>query len=202
MTYGTTGLRVDRVDANDIEVSLVSHARSNSTESWTAFSWRTRLSPRGSNRRFYMYQGEPWSISASVALDMLQELNDQHPLSSDPAPTVRPEILFSESMTPDMRRKIWAEICLPEDRWSQDAEFVLTQDPFRRNLWRKIGIVDRSSGRATFRSTTRDGAHAQRKMIPSWRDWYLDNSMLDGGGREMGVFLDLLSDGSRVSGSA
>lgn len=195
MSYSEPVFRVDRVDTNDIQVSLVGHSRHTSTESWMTFSWRTRLSPGGSNRRFYMSQGEPWSISTSVALEMLQELNERHPLSSDPAPTVRPEVVFSRSMTPDMRRKVWAEICLPEDRWSQDVEFVVTQDPFRRNNWRKIGIVDEASGQATFRSTTLDGTYAPRKTIPSWTDWYLDNSMLDCGGREMAAFLDLLTDG-------
>ena len=98
-------------------------------------------------------------------------------------------------MTPDMRSKIWTEICLPEDRWSQDVEFVVTQDPFRRNLWRKIGIVEGSSGQASFRSTTRDGTYSPKKMIPSWTEWYLDNSMLDCEGREMAAFLDLLANG-------
>lgn len=197
MVYGQPGVRVDRVDVNGIEVSLVSHERSNTTESWTTFSWRTRLSPGGNNRRFYMHQGEPWSVNTSVALDMLKELNDQHPLSGDPGPTVRPEVLFSASMTPDMRSKIWREIRLPEDRWGDDVEFVVMQDPFMRNLWRKVGIIDRSSGQATFRSTTRDGTYSQKKTIPSWKDWYLDNSMLDCGGRELGAFLDLLGNGSR-----
>lgn len=195
MAYGKTDFRVDRVDTNGIQVSLVGHDRQTSTESWTAFSWRTRLSPGGSNRRFYMHQGEPWCMSSSVALSMLQELNDQHRLSSDPAPTVRPEVLFSTSMTPDMRSRVWTEICLPEDRWSQDVEFAVMQDPNRRNQWRKIGIVDRASGQVTFRSATRDGTYAQKKTIPTWTNWYLDNSMLDCGGREMAVFLHLLADG-------
>jgi len=98
-------------------------------------------------------------------------------------------------MTPEMRSKYWLEIRLPEDRWSRDVEFVVTQDPFRRNHWRKIGIVDHSTGRATFRSTTRDATYGQKKAIPDWNGWFLDNSMLDAGGREMGAFLDLLSHG-------
>ena len=195
MGYSETDFRVDGVDTNGIEVSLVSHARSTSTESWTAFSWRTRLAPGGSNRRFYMHQGEPWTISSQLAIAMLSELDGQHPFASDPGTTVRPEVLFSCSMTPEMRSKYWLEIRLPEDRWSRDVEFVVTQDPFRRNHWRKIGIVDHSTGRATFRSTTRDATYGQKKAIPDWNGWFLDNSMLDAGGREMGAFLDLLSHG-------
>lgn len=193
VAYSEAGFRVDRVDTNGVEVSLVSHTRSTSTESWTTFSWRSRLSPGGPNRRFYMHQGEPWSISSSVALSMLNELNDEHPCYSDPQPTVRPEVLFSRSMTADMRSSVWSEICLPEDRWAHEVEFVVMQDPLRRNLWRKVGIFDRSSGRVTFRSTTLDSTYSPRKTIPTWQNWYLDNSMLDCGGREMGVFLDLLS---------
>ncbi|EKA62267.1 hypothetical protein B277_03038 [Janibacter hoylei PVAS-1] len=193
MAYGEPVFRADRVDTNGIEVSLVGHSRHTSTESWMTFSWRTRLSPGGSNRRFYMHRGEPWGMSTSVALSMLHELNDQHRLSSDPAPTVRPEVLFSTSMTPDMRSRIWTQICLPEDRWSQDVEFVVTQDPYRRNQWRKIGIVDSASGQVAFRSTTLDGTYPPKKIIPSWTDWYLDNSMLDCEGRELGAFLDLLT---------
>lgn len=195
MGYSEADFRVDEVDTNGIEVLLVRHARSTSTESWTTFSWRTRLAPGGSNRRFYMHQGEPWTISSQLAIAMLSEMDRQHPFASDLGTTVRPEVLFSCSMTPEMRFLYWREICLPEDRWSSDVEFVVTQDPFQRNHWRKIGIVDHSRNRATFRSTTRDATYAPKKTIPDWNDWFLDNSMLDADGREMGAFLDLLSHG-------
>src|SRR5215211_6799030 len=104
-------------------------------------------------------KAKPWTISSQLAIAMLSELDGQHPFTSDPGTTVRPEVLFSCSMTPEMRSKYWLEIRLPEDRWSRDVEFAVTQDPFRRNHWRKIGIVDHSTGRATFRSTTRDATY-------------------------------------------
>jgi hypothetical protein len=61
-------------------------------------------------------------------------------------------------------------------------------DPHKKN-WRKILIVDPTTGRATFRSTTQSPTYKPRAEMRTDSEWVLDNSMMDANVNQARVFL-------------
>ena len=45
--------------------------------SWWVLSWRTKYSPNGTNRRFYFTKNGIWTIPATEALEMMEELESR-----------------------------------------------------------------------------------------------------------------------------
>ena len=66
---------------------------------------------------------------------------------------------------------------MPNEMWGNDPFFVVLNDPHMQ--WRKILLVNRQTGTATFRSTTTDDTYMPRKTLRPGSPWYLDNSMQD-----------------------
>lgn len=203
-SYAPSDMSIDRVDPNGIEVSLRLHQRTNSAPgsavsgsmTWWAVSWRTRLRPGGPNRRFYMYEGLPWSIPTSLAVDMMEEmesrggLDDRYLLNW---PGDHQDAVFRSSEPDPDPHRVLQEITLPSESWGDPSWLVWQNRPQPSNpasMWRKCLLVDSRNGVATFRSTTTDWTYKQRKEMRPGAMWFLDNSMPDLSVEQVRVMLE------------
>ncbi|MBK6350120.1 MAG: hypothetical protein V9E93_19520 [Steroidobacteraceae bacterium] len=186
---------VNRLQPDEPEVTLALQSRTSNREghTWHVVSWRTRLTPSGHNRRFYVTSGHVWSINAAAALDMLTKLESlggldekYFDLQRRPAFTVA----TSDDMNTSERSTLLREITMPDESWGEHPYFVVLNDP--NEDWRKILLVDRETGSATFRSTTTDGTYMPRKTLRPDLAWYLDNSMQDTNVQQARVMLNEL----------
>lgn len=203
-SYGASPVIVERVDPYGIEVSLRLQQRtsrdlgSGEPVTWWTQSWRTRLRPGGPNRRFYMHDGQPWSIPSKLALDIMEEMESRGGLTDDYMFDPRGErlgaVYRSTDPDPDSRR-VLGEITMPSESWN-DATWLVWEDrPDRSDptaQWRKCLLVDNESGIATFRSMTRYQLYKQKKELWPGSSWLLDNSMPDLSVEQVRAMLELL----------
>lgn len=179
-----------------IPVRLVLQRRTSARDdaSWWVVSWRTRLRPGGPNRRFYKTQQTYWSIPAGTALELMRELAIQGALSGefDDARCVEsPKMRISDDLPSAERLELLNEITGPDEDWGEDPLFVIAEDP--NPDWRKVMIVNRRTGLATFRSLTRSTSYRPRTELRPGSVWSLDNSMMDTGAQQMRAFLATLT---------
>lgn len=179
--------------ANGVPVKLAlqqrTSARDNAT--WWCVSWRSKLSPSGPNRRFYLSSGEYWSLPLKTAVSLLDELASKGGLDEQYFDRRRPGFsaenpLVSDNMTAAEKAEWAARIFAEEEDWGQDPYFVIASDP--NDNWRKVLIANRETGVVTFRSITQDDGYMPKKVLRQGSSWYLDNSMMDASVQQMRVF--------------
>lgn len=172
-----------RDGADGIEVTLALQRRfSPGEQPWYTVSWRTRLRPGGPNRRFYMQAGKPWSIGSHLADEMLEELEHRGGLHEQYHDHLRRPAFHevtAAALAPHDARRVFEEITSPEEDWGPEPFWVVLGEDRRDRPWRKTLLVDPSTGRATFRSTTRSSTYRPRAILRPGLDWVLDNSMQD-----------------------
>lgn len=179
MTQYERILAIEGQQPDGTELTLALQSRRSESE-WYTVSWRTRLAPGGPNRRFYITNGRSWVIAAETALSMLEQLEaigglEDRFLDRERRPDFAPSV-SSDLVKPD-RSKLFSRLTMPMEDWGQDPFWVVLGDP--NEHWRKIMIVNRQTGMATFRSTTTDKTYMPRIVLRDGSDWYLDNSMQD-----------------------
>lgn len=171
---------VERTGPDGIPVTLALQWRYLPTgDRWLTVSWRTRLRPGGHSRRFYMYQGEPWSIDAHLALEIMSQFEKIGGLSPDLDDKVRRprfDAYVSTDLDTAARSRLLREITMPQEDWGADPFFAVLEES---TDWRKVMIGDRRSGRVTFRSTTTRRDYKPRRELRPGQRWFLDNSMQD-----------------------
>lgn len=165
----------------DIPVKLDLQERNTAKEgTWWTLSWRTKYSPGGSNRRFYVTQEGCWTIPAALALEMMREMEalgglDSRYFSTRGAWEVN--TLVSNKMSREQRVKALESITGTDEDWGHDPFFVIVGDYNSR--WQKVMIVNTQTNVATFRSITTDPEYMPKKVLRPDSGWWLDNSMMD-----------------------
>jgi hypothetical protein len=180
-------------DGTEITLALQSRTSRREGYTWNVVSWRTRLGPGGHNRRFYVTDGKAWSLEARTALDMLSKLEQMSGLEQQYVDLERNpefEVTVSDDVNTTQRSTLLNEITMLDESWGEDPLFVVLSDP--REGWRKILLVNRETGIATFRSTTTDQSYMPRKTLRPGATWYLDNSMQDTNVQQARVLLSEL----------
>jgi hypothetical protein len=176
----------EQPDGTKLTLALQSRTSARLGRTWYVVSWRSLLSPGGKNRRFYVSSGKAWSMSASLALDMLEKLEGKGGLDEKYFDLRNPG--FDARATEDSA--LLEEITMPEESWDEDPFIVVLNDP--NADWRKILIVNRKTRQAAFRSTTKNVDYMPRKELRPGSEWYLDNSMQDVNVQQARVFLETL----------
>lgn len=100
------------------------------------------------------------------------------------------EVTLSNDLNTTRRPALLQEITMPGESWGDDPFFVVLNDP--HGSWRKILLVNRETGIATFRSTTTDASYMPRKTMRPGSAWFLDNSMQDTNVQQAQVLLTQL----------
>jgi hypothetical protein len=188
----STGNRL--VDGIPVRLVLQMRTSARESDSWWVISWRTRLRAGGPNRRFYKTQETYWSVPAQIALELMRELEAKGALSGDfdDARCVEPPKVRISDVLPEAERfALLNEITGPDEDWGIDPLFVIADDP--NADWRKVMIVNRRTGMATFRSLTRSTSYRPRTELRRGSVWSLDNSMMDAGAQQMRAFLATLA---------
>ena len=179
-------------DGTELTLALQSRTKTQTEKTWHVVSWRSRLSPGGPNRRFYFSDNNTWSIDANLALQMLDELESKGGLDEKYDDiTRRPDfkILVNEGMSEEKQISLLEEVTMPEEVWGKNPKLVVLNDPSPDDQWRKILIVNRETGNATFRSTTKSADYMPRKNLRDDSEWFLDNSMQDANVQQAREFL-------------
>jgi len=182
-------------DGTELTLALQSRTKTSEDASYSyhVVSWRTRLKPGGSNRRFYFTKEKAWTLDATLALDMLQDLEKNGGLNDKYFDLKRRpnfSTIVSNELPDDKRLSLYNEITLADEQWGATPFFIVLEQ--REDGWRKILIVNRETGEATFRSTTRREEYMPRKTIRDDSEWYLDNSMQDTNVQQAKVFIEHL----------
>lgn len=177
------------VDGIPVKLALQERTSARWDKPWWTLSWRTKYAPNGSNRRFYLTKDGCWTIPASIALEMIEEMQtlgglDEQYLDHRGKPTF--ETLVSAEMTDAQKSDALKSITGPDEDWGADPFFVINRDP--NDKWKKVLIVNTDSDTATFRSITEDPDYMPRKVLRPDVDWWLDNSMMDANVQQMRVF--------------
>ncbi len=177
-------------DGTELTLALQSRTKTRLGHTLFVVSWRSRLGPGGPNRRFYVSNDEPWSMSASLALDMLEELEgsgglDEKYFDLDRRPDF--DVISSQLAIDPERSVILEEITMLGESWGESPFFTVLKDP--NGDWRKIMLVNRKTGQATFRSTTTDTTYMPRKTLRPGAEFFLDNSMQDTNVQQAQIFL-------------
>jgi hypothetical protein len=166
-------------DGTELTLALQSRTSVHEGKTWTVVSWRTRLGPGGHNRRFYVTKDDVWTIDARTALDMYSKLEALGGLGEEYRDERSPgfKVTVADDLTTHDRAAMLREITLADEDWGDDPFFAVLNDP--NDQWRKILIVNRRTGDATFRSTTTNESYMPRKTMRPDSRWFLDNSMQD-----------------------
>lgn len=183
------------IDGISVKLALQERTSEAAGASWWVLSWRTRYSPNGTNRRFYFAKKHFWIIPATKALEMLEEMISRGALGQkyfDRRNGFTCNTLVSTRIAPAERKRELANFTGPDENWGSDPFFVVNSDP--NNNWKKVMIVNTETGRATFRSITKDPGYKPKKVLRSDVNWQLDNSMMDANVQQMKVFYSNLRD--------
>jgi len=184
---------VEVVSGIPVKLALQERTSAAWDDPWWVLSWRTKYSPDGSNRRFYMTKAGCWTIPAETALRMMEQMQSLGGFSDDyldhrRRPTC--DALVSTDLTPDKRANELASVTSSEEDWGDDPFFVIASDSHKS--WKKVMIIDRDNDLATFRSITEDLDYMPKKVLRSGACWWLDNSMMDANVQQMRHFLNHL----------
>lgn len=180
---------VEDVDHHGIRVTLNlqrRHALQEGT-SWHCVSWRTQY-VSGSNRRFYVVNGEPWTLPLRTALSLLDRLEEAGGLDKaydlhahENPPVVAVSDYEGEPQPP-------SEILIPGEDWGHAPQWLVLAD----GEWRKVMLVNLDTEMVTFRSTTTDQTYKPRKLLDPASGWFLDNSMQDASVEQTRMFHERL----------
>ena len=195
-SYSRAMKAVREIDGIEVALALQERTRSANATSWWVLSWRTKYSPNGTNRRFYSTKNGIWTIPATEALEMMEEMESRGALGQEYFDQRAPELVcdtrVSTRMIPEEKEHELAIFTGPEEDWGSDPFFVVNSDP--NADWRKVLIVNTDTGIATFRSITKDPDYMPKKVLRPGADWWLDNSMMDANVQQMEAFYSNLRD--------
>lgn len=183
----------EQPDGTELTLALQSRTSDREDMTWNVVSWRTRLRPGGPNRRFYVSDGDIWSIDARLALDLLSGLDAKGGLDPQYDDLARrPDFVVKalDGLGEPEQRALLDQSTLEGEDWGNDPILVALGDP--NDDWRKIMIINRETAAATFRSTTRNATYMPRKTLRAGSEWYLDNSMQDTNVQQARYFLEQL----------
>ena len=179
-----------------VELALQKRTSETAGASWWVLSWRTKYSPNGTNRRFYSTKNGIWTIPATEALEMMEEMESMGALGQEyldsRCPAFVCSTLVSTKMTPEEKEHELAIFTNPEEDWGSDPFFVVNSDPNKN--WKKVLIVNTETGVATFRSITKNPDYMPKKVLRPGAEWWLDNSMMDANVQQVEAFYSNLRD--------
>lgn len=181
------------VDGIRVTLALQQRTSVNETHPWWVLSWRTKYSPDGPNRRFYLTSDGSWTIPASVALEMIEEMATFGGLDDEYFDTRRRpdfEPIVSSNISAAERAKALATVTGPNEDWGPDPYFVICYDPHAD--WKKVLIINTRTNTATFRSVTEKADYMPRKVLRPGAGWWLDNSMMDANVQQIRAFREAL----------
>ena len=183
------------VDRIPVKLALQERTIATADDVLWVLSWRTNYFPNGPNRRFYMTTDGCWTIPASVALDMIEEMQakgglDEKYFDRRRRPTF--ETLVSTAMTAAEKAEALASVTGPNEKWGPKPFLVINFDP--NDKWKKVLIVDTDTDTATFRSITERPDYKPKKVLRPDQGWWLDNSMMDANVQQMIAFYSNLRD--------
>lgn len=183
-------LEVSRVvDGIPVKLALQERTSAGVEKPWWTLSWRTKYSANGSNRRFYLTKDGCWTIPATVALEMIDEMESLGGLDEgyfDRRRRPSFETLISSEMTEAEKADALEGITGPDEDWGTDPFFVINFDP--NDQWKKVLIINIGNDIATFRSITENPDYMPRKVLRPDAEWWLDNSMMDANVQQMRAF--------------
>ncbi len=201
--------RLDKDDVirryGDLPIYLRLHRRNDVPPTpWPCISWRTRYATAPhQNRRFYRaHEDGHWTIPASLALDMLEEAEEEGMLDEryrdsqfrhgGDNNTVICSHQFDLQVDYEIKKGEISTITAEneEGAWGDDPIFIVVEVPDR--TWRKIMIVDSKIGNCTFRSTTRNCDYTPVIVEGMCSPWRMDNAMQDASVAMMRQFLQVL----------
>ena len=183
------------IDGIAVELALQKRTSKTAGISWWVLSWRTKYAPNGTNRRFYSTKDGIWTIPATEALKMMEEMESRGAMGQkylDLRNRFVCDTLVSTKMTSADRKRELANFTGPEEGWGSDPFFVVNSDP--NDDWRKVLIVNTDTGAATFRSITKNPDYMPKKVLRPGADWWLDNSMMDANVQQTKAFYSNLRD--------
>ena len=195
-SYSRAMKAVREIDGIEVALALQERTSSADATSWWVLSWRTKYSPNGTNRRFYSTKNGIWTIPATEALEMMEEMESRGAMGqkyldrragSDDCDT-----RVSTKMIPEEKEHELAIFTNPEEDWGSDPFFVVNSDP--NDNWKKVLIVNTETGVATFRSITKNPDYMPKKELRPGADWWLDNSMMDANVQQTKAFYSNLRD--------
>jgi hypothetical protein len=171
-------------DGTELVLALQSRTSKREGKTWFVVSWRSRLSPGGHNRRFYLTAGQAWSMPADLALQMFESLRAQGGL----------EARFDDTQRrPDFRVSVdlsLTDLTMEGETWGARTRTVVLTDPHAQ--WRKVMLFDPDTRIVTFRSLTKDNNYMPRTDLRPACEWFLDNSMQDMNVQQARVFFEAL----------
>ena len=195
-SYSRAMKAVREIDGIEVALALQERTKSADATSWWVLSWRTKYSPNGTNRRFYSTKNGIWTIPATEALEMMEEMESRRALGQEYLDSRCPgfvcSTLVSAKMTPEEKEHELAIFTNPEEDWGSDPFFVVNSDPNKN--WKKVLIVNTETGVATFRSITKNPDYMPKKELRPGADWWLDNSMMDANVQQTKAFYSNLRD--------
>ena len=161
-------------------------------------SWRTLYPSGRSNRRFYRTNGDFWTIPVSVALRVMERVEERGMLSTEyDDPQIRHRgtdnlVRDSRRLSASDRAVLFDEITLDisEPDWGSNPVFSVIQVP--DETWRKVMIVDSGKEFCTFRSLTVDEDYKPVIVEGTRSVWRLDNAMQDASAAMTREFLSVL----------
>ena len=180
---------------NGLPIKLALQERTNLREKktyWTV-SWRTKYSPSGTNRRFYYSAGQYWHCPATVALELLEDLNQQGGLGEEYL-DIRPgnaniKVIINpdtQETDPSFYHKQCRSIFAPDEYWGSSPKVVALSDT--NSDWKKVMIVNNENLDCTFRSLTKNSTYMPKKGLEKSNEWWLDNAMMDANVQQMRIF--------------
>lgn len=177
------------VDGIPVKLALQERTSASVEKPWWTLSWRTKYSPDGSNRRFYLTKDGCWAIPAAIALEMVDEMEalgglDEEYFDQRRRPSF--ETLVSSEMSAAEKADALERITGPDEDWGAAPFFVINFDP--NDKWKKVLIINTKNDVATFRSITEDPDYMPRKVLRPGTNWWLDNSMMDANVQQMRAF--------------
>jgi hypothetical protein len=174
------------VDGFPVTLALQKRTAQKVEHPWYTLSWRTRYSPGGSNRRFYMTKNGCWTIPIGTALNMIRQMKALGGLDENYFDIRRRPCfttLVSTELAAGRRVAEYENLTAPDEDWGEDPFFVVAFDP--HESWKKAVIVHPQTGVATFRSITSDPSYSPKKVLRPGEGWWLDNSMMDANVQQM-----------------
>ena len=177
------------IDGIPVKLALQERMSASVEKPWWTLSWRTKYSPDGSNRRFYLTKDGCWTVPAAIALEMVDEMEglgglDEEYFDQRRRPSF--ETLVSSEMSDAEKADALEGITGPDEDWGAAPFFVINFDP--NDKWKKVLIINTDNDVATFRSITEDPDYMPRKVLRPDADWWLDNSMMDANVQQMRAF--------------
>ncbi len=159
--------------------SIVRHDRVDLNPVFHCVSWREKREPSNSNRRFYIENGACWSITIQKAQEMMllaQHAGYFNQYAEDPG-LIKSVVIAKPGMA-NYEQLLGTALVQGdfEHEWQNSSAVICNQSCGR---WRKIMVLNNSTGKVTFRSLTSDSTYRLCHKQPSADGWLLDRAMID-----------------------